>query len=70
MPTLRGKLALKVPPETQNGRSFRLKGQGMPHLGNSNRGDLRVRVKVVLPEKLSAEEKRLFEQLGRLRPNG
>jgi molecular chaperone DnaJ len=67
VPTLKGKLALKIPPETQNGRSFRLKGQGMPHLSNSSRGDLMAKVKVNLPEKLTAEEKKLFEQLSKLR---
>ena len=67
--TLQGKLALKIPPETQNGRSFRLTGQGMPHLGNSSHGDLLAKVKVVLPTKLSAKEKELFKQLGELRQN-
>jgi len=70
VPTPKGKLALKIPPETQNGRAFRLARQGMPHLGNSSRGDLLARVKVVLPAKLSAEEKKLFEQLSQLRPIG
>jgi len=70
VPTLKGKLALKIPPETQNGRAFRLAGQGMPHLGNSSHGDLLVKVKVVLPTKLSAEGKKLFEQFARLRPSG
>ncbi len=70
VPTLRGKLALKVPTETQNGRVFRLAGQGMPHLGDSSRGDLLAKMSVVLPTRLSAEEKRLFEQLSRLRPAG
>ncbi|MFC1984920.1 DnaJ C-terminal domain-containing protein [Chloroflexota bacterium] len=69
VPTLKGKLALKIPPETQNERSFRLAKQGMPHLGNSSRGDLLARVKVVLPTGLSTEEKKLFEQLGKLRPH-
>ena len=69
VPTLKGKLALKIPPETQNGRTFRLAGQGMPHLGNSSRGDLLAKVKVVLPTSLSAREKELFKQLGELRPN-
>ncbi len=68
VPTLKGKLALKIPPETQNGRAFRLAGQGMPHLGKSSRGDLMAKVKVVLPVKLSAEERKLFEQLSQLRP--
>ncbi|MBI4180493.1 MAG: DnaJ domain-containing protein, partial [Chloroflexi bacterium] len=63
VPTPKGKLALKVPPETQNGRTFRLTGQGMPHLGSSSRGDLLAKVTVVLPTKLSAEEKELFERL-------
>ncbi|MFC1987216.1 DnaJ C-terminal domain-containing protein [Chloroflexota bacterium] len=67
VPTPKGKLALKIPPETQNGRTFRLSKQGMPHLGNSSRGDLLAKVNVVLPTKLSAEEKKLFEQLGRVR---
>ena len=63
-----GKLALKIPPGTQNGSTFRLAGQGMPHLGNSSRGDLLARVKVVLPTNLSAEETKLFEQFRQLRP--
>lgn len=68
--TLKGKLALKIPPETQNGRAFRLTGQGMPHLGNSSRGDLLAKVKVVLPTSLSEEEKKLFEKFSQLRPDG
>lgn len=68
VPTMKGKLALKIPPETQNGRSFRLAGQGMPHLGNSSRGDMFARVNVVLPVKLSEKEKELFKQLSELRP--
>ena len=67
VPTMKGKLALKIPEETQNGRSFRLAGQGMPHLGNSSRGDLFARVNVVLPTKLSDREKELFKQLNELR---
>jgi molecular chaperone DnaJ len=70
VPTPKGKLALRVPPETQNGRTFRLAGQGMPHLGNSSRGDLLAKVKVLLPSNLSPEEKKLFERLNQLRPGG
>lgn len=66
--TLKGKVALKIPPETQNGRTFRLAGQGMPRLGDKSSGDLMARVRVVLPAKLSAEEKELFRKLGELRP--
>jgi DnaJ-class molecular chaperone len=70
VPTLKGKLALKVPPETQNGRAFRLAGQGMPHLGGSSYGDLLAKVSVILPTKLSGEEKKLFKRLSQLRSNG
>jgi molecular chaperone DnaJ len=65
--TLKGKLELKIPPETQNGRTFRLTGQGMPHLGKTSKGNLKARVKVVLPTELSPEEKELFQKLNQLR---
>jgi molecular chaperone DnaJ len=68
MPLLKGRLALKIPPETQNGNVFRLSGKGMPHLGTSAHGDLFARIKVDLPTKLTAKEKQLFEQLKTLRP--
>ena len=53
--TLRGRVLLTIPPGTQAGRSFRLKGQGMPRLGGELSGDLYVRVRVVLPSQLSPE---------------
>ncbi|OGO31946.1 MAG: molecular chaperone DnaJ [Chloroflexi bacterium RBG_16_56_11] len=68
VPTPRGKLALKIPPETQNGRVFRLAGQGMSRPGKSTRGDLLARVNVVLPTKLTEKEKELFRQLATIRP--
>ncbi len=68
VPTPKGKLSLKIPPETQNGRVFRLTGQGMPHLGKSTRGDLLVKVNAVLPAGLSKEEKELFRRLSEIRP--
>jgi molecular chaperone DnaJ len=69
VPTLKGsKLVLKIPPETQNERIFRLAGQGMPHLGDSARGDLMVTIKVNLPSGLSPEERALFSKLRELRP--
>jgi DnaJ-class molecular chaperone len=61
------KLALKIPPETQNGTVFRLGGKGMPHLRGEGSGNLYARVKVVLPMHLSSEERALFEQLARTR---
>lgn len=68
VPTLKGtKLALKIPPETQNEKLFRLTGQGMPVLGSVSKGDLIVKIKVILPTSLSAEEKTLFARLRDIR---
>lgn len=72
--TVNGKrIAITVPPLTQNGRSIRLGGLGMPRLDgahararsakNKEKGDLLAKVRVVLPEKLSDRERDLFEQL-------
>ncbi len=61
------KLILNIPPETQNGRMFRLAGKGMPHLRSEQTGNLYARVRVVLPMHLSVEERELFEQLARSR---
>jgi len=69
VPTLKGtRLQLKIPPCTQNGRSIRLGGQGMPRMGkDAARGDLYARVKVVLPAELSERERALFEELRAIR---
>jgi curved DNA-binding protein len=67
VPTIKGKLALKIPSETQNGRVFRLAGQGMPHLNKPGKGDLLARVHVVLPTNLSQREKELFGELRAIR---
>ncbi|HLG65183.1 MAG TPA: J domain-containing protein [Ktedonosporobacter sp.] len=61
------KLILTIPPETQNDRTFRLAGKGMPHLRGEGSGNLYARVKVVLPMHLSQEERELFEKLARSR---
>ena len=65
--TLNGQVSMKVPPETQPGRIIRLRGQGMPHLRDPQQhGDLYVKVQAHLPQHLSHEEKKLFEQLAKL----
>lgn len=53
--TLKGRVLLKVPAGTQNGRTFRLKGQGMPAFKGETTGDLLARIRVVLPNDLSEE---------------
>jgi curved DNA-binding protein len=68
VPTLKGHLSLKVPPETKAGRVFRLRGQGMPQLRDpAQKGDLLVELEPAIPQKLSPQEKELFEQLQSLR---
>jgi curved DNA-binding protein len=62
---------LKIPPKTQGGRTFRLSGRGMPKLGNpKTRGDLYVRVKLVLPENMTEEELNTFRSLAATRKSG
>jgi curved DNA-binding protein len=59
--TLKGRVLFKVPPGTQIGRSFRLKGQGMPRFKGDGTGDLYVRVRVVLPTDLAPEARTAAE---------
>jgi molecular chaperone DnaJ len=68
LPTLNGSISLKIPPETQNGKIFRLAGKGMPQLGNNKYGNIFAKAKVVLPTNLTEEERKLFEKLRSLRP--
>lgn len=66
--TLKGAVELTIPPETQNGQSFRLGGQGMPRLNDPARfGDLYVKARVVVPKGLNDDERELFQQLRDLR---
>ncbi len=66
--TLDGNVVLTIPAGTQPGQTFRLTGRGMPHLrAPSTKGDLYARTKVQIPRNLSQEQKKLFEQLARLK---
>jgi curved DNA-binding protein len=65
------RLALSIPPETQNGRVFRLSGQGLPSMrAGGKAGDLFAKVQVVLPTHLSDDERHLFQRLAELRGVG
>ncbi|MBM4407063.1 MAG: J domain-containing protein [Chloroflexi bacterium] len=59
--TLTGRVLLTLPAGTQNGRTFRLSGQGMPRLKGEGRGDLYVKVQVILPTGLSEAAKSAAE---------
>ncbi len=61
--TLDGKVELKVPPATQHGTLFRLRGHGVPYLRGHGRGDHHVRVKIIVPTRLSNEQRELFKKL-------
>lgn len=65
--TLSGKVALRIPEGTQNGRVFRLRGKGMPARGSSPAGDMLVTVQVELPTNLTDDEKRLITELRDMR---
>ena len=63
VPTLNGKEKLVIPPGTQPGRIFKLKGHGVPHLRSSGRGDQLVIIGVDIPTQVSLEQRELFEKL-------
>jgi DnaJ-class molecular chaperone len=66
--TIDGRVALRIPELTQNGRQFRLAGKGMPVLGQpGKRGDLFVKVRVLLPDHLDPEERKHWEALRQAR---
>ncbi|HXG02000.1 MAG TPA: DnaJ C-terminal domain-containing protein, partial [Candidatus Binatia bacterium] len=67
VPTLRGRVSMKIPPGTSSGRTFRLPGYGMPRGKGGGYGDQLVTVKVVLPSDLTPAERELYERLKALR---
>jgi curved DNA-binding protein len=68
VPTPSGDVVLTVPPGSQPGQTFRLKGRGMPQLRHpSSHGDLFARLHVTLPTNLTAEERELIVRLSKLR---
>ena len=67
VPTLDGKVLLKIPPGTQPGKVFRIKGKGIPDLRGHGTGDELVRINVDIPERLNSNEKKLLEEFAKLR---
>jgi molecular chaperone DnaJ len=63
VPTLDGSSSIRVAPGTQPGEVLTVRGQGMPSLRSGRRGDLRVVVNVVVPRRLSSEQRELMERL-------
>jgi molecular chaperone DnaJ len=65
VPTIDGAVEMKIPPGTQTGTMFKLKGKGVPYLKGRGRGDQYVKVIVQTPTKLSDRERRLIEELAK-----
>lgn len=61
--TIDGAVVFRVPPGTQSGQQFRLRQKGVPDLRGGERGDQLVTIQVVVPRKLSEDQRELFEQL-------
>ncbi len=64
--TVDGPVQIKVPAASQTGRMLRLRGKGLPRLKEDVRGDQLLRLKIVIPAEIGAEEKALYEQIAKL----
>ncbi len=63
--TVHGQTTLKIPAGTESGKTFRIREQGAPKVGSSERGDHHVTVTVEIPKKISAKEKKLYQELAK-----
>jgi molecular chaperone DnaJ len=66
VPTLKGTRSLRIPPGTQSGNVFRIRGQGLPDLRTGTKGDLLVRVNVEIPRHLTGEQQKLLQDFARI----
>jgi molecular chaperone DnaJ len=63
VPTIEGRVKIKVPPGTQAGKIFRLKGKGLPSVQSYERGDQLIQVNVWTPKRLNEEERQILERI-------
>jgi curved DNA-binding protein len=66
VPTLEGNVRLKIPPGTQGGQRFRLRGRGLPS-SSGTRGNLYVDVQINVPKKITEREREIWRELAKLR---
>ncbi|MBU0605719.1 MAG: molecular chaperone DnaJ [Candidatus Omnitrophica bacterium] len=66
VPTIEGKIMMKIPPGTQAGRQFRLRNKGIAHLHDYSRGDQIVKIQIDIPEDLNQDEKRALKEYARV----
>ena len=67
VPTMTGRIALQIPSGTQNGRSFKIRGKGLPKMNSDQFGDLYATIKIRLPDSLTDEERNLYMELRDIR---
>lgn len=65
LPTMNGRVSMKIPPATQSGTVFRVRGKGLPDVHERGTGDLLVKVVVETPANLNSAQRKLMEELGR-----
>lgn len=70
VPTLSGTVTMKIPPGTQPGEIFRLRGKGLPSLRGGGRGDQMVRIQTEVPTHLSGSQRKLLEEFSKTSDNG
>lgn len=63
VPTLDGEVSVTVPPGTQSGTILRVRERGLPQFGGEHRGDLLLAIELRVPEQLSRDERKLYQQL-------
>ena len=67
VPTMTGRVALQIPAGTQNGRSFKIRGKGLPKVNSDSFGDLYTTINIRLPDSLNERERDLYKELRDLR---
>ena len=70
VPTLKSSVTMKIPAGTQPGKTFRIRGEGLPSVYGSGKGDQMVRVAVEIPARLSANQRRALEEFSKVSDNG
>jgi molecular chaperone DnaJ len=63
VPTIDGRAKIKIPPGTQSGKIFRLKGKGFPQVNSYEKGDQLIQINVWTPQHVSADEKQILEKM-------
>lgn len=66
VPTFAGNVSVKLPAGTQSGKTLRLKGKGMPLVKSTDAGDLYAKIKIVIPENMTAEQKKHLEEFSKI----